>query len=164
MSSEAFVEYIFRVCSSDKGLRADLKRADNDSFEWKVWPIILKFNSTLDNDDVRRAYALIGSSIAKSGRDADGSAGIGKAFRVISNDPSDEFSPRFMRLLSSDSVSDLIDYLRPALSFIEAKGVQLDYSRLLDDILRFRFEDNRIRVKAAWASDYLLLSEKTEES
>ena len=61
-----------------------------------------------------------------------------------------------MRVLSCTSVSELIDVLRPSLSFLDSKMIPLDYGEILSDILRFRYgEDAIINVKAHWTADFL---------
>ena len=155
--SDEYVDYLFRRCSEDKGFRADLRRADNPSFEWRVWPVIMSFAGKLDSDMVRRSYALIGSAIGKSRQASNGEIRIGKAFRVISKGKSEnkQFPPRLIRFLSCDDLLDLIAILRPTLSYMISEGIALDFKCLLKDLLAFRYEENRDRIKAAWAADYL---------
>ena len=165
--SDEFVDYLFKICSRDKGFRADLRRADNPAFEWRIWPVINRFAGSLESDDIRKAYAIIGSAIGKSGQSRNGNIGIGKAFRFISKGDAGKFPkgdagkfpPRFMRLLSSNDLSDLLMVLRPVLSYISSEDIALDYKGLLKSILGFRYEESRNRIKACWAADYLNVEE-----
>ncbi len=156
--SNDFVDYIFARCKSDKAFRADLRRADNPAYEWKIWPIIMKYTGSLDSDDTRRIFALVGSAIGKSNQETDGNVGIGKAFRIVSGGSQDEFPLRFMRILSSEDVADVLAVLRPTFSYFDSEGVHLDFKRILSELLRFRFDSARTRVKAGWAADYLKIS------
>ena len=157
--SDEFVDYLFEICSRDKGFRADLRRADNPAFEWKIWPVINRFAGSLEPDDIRKAYAIIGSAIGKSGQSRNGNIGIGRAFRFISKGDAGKFPSRFMRLLSSNDLSDLLMVLRPVLSYISSEDIALDYKGLLKSILGFRYEESRNRIKACWAADYLNVEE-----
>ena len=61
-----------------------------------------------------------------------------------------------MRVLSCTSISELIDVLRPSLSFLDSKMIPLDYGEILSDVLRFKYgEDAIIDVKAHWTADFL---------
>ena len=85
--SNDFVSYVFSIIASDKGARADFRRADNDAYEWRIWPYLSRFIADLDEDVYRRrVYALIGSAIAKSRSDEDGQVPFGMAFRKLSKD------------------------------------------------------------------------------
>ena len=153
-----FAEYVFSRKEKDSGFRACLKQASSDSLEWKSWAIIQRFVTDLSNESERKAFVLIGSSIAKSHAVRNGNVGLGKAFAIASRKAgyNDEFPPRFMRVLSCTSVSELIDVLRPSLSFLDSKMIPLDYGEILSDILRFRYgEEAIINVKARWTADFL---------
>lgn len=146
----SFAEYIFSRKEKDSGFRACLKQAASDSLEWKSWTIIQRFVPDLSNENERKAFVLIGSSIAKSHAKSNGNVGLGKAFAIASkkSGEKDEFPPRFMRVLSCNSISELIDVLRPSLSFLDSKMIPLDYGEILSDVLRFKYgEDAIIDVK-----------------
>lgn len=154
----SFAEYIFSRKEKDSGFRACLKQAASDSLEWKSWTIIQRFVPDLSNENERKAFVLIGSSIAKSHAKSNGNIGLGKAFAIASkkSGENDEFPPRFMRVLSCTSISELIDVLRPSLSFLDSKMIPLDYGEILSDVLRFKYgEDAIIDVKAHWTADFL---------
>ena len=165
--SNDFVSYVFSIIASDKGARADFRRADNDAYEWRIWPYLSRFIADLDEDVYRRrVYALIGSAIAKSRSDEDGQVPFGMAFRKLSKDNGgagkDRFPPRLMRILSADGMEELIDISRPLLSYMCSEGIRLDFSRLLDDFLSFRFPVARQKVKARWAQEYLSVRDGEE--
>lgn len=154
----SFAEYVFSRKEKDSSFRACLRQAASESLEWKSWAFIQPFLHDLSNENERKAFVLIGSSIAKSHAEKNGNIGLGKAFAIASkkSGEKDEFPPRFMRVLSCTSISELIDVLRPSLSFLDSKMIPLDYGEILADVLRFKYgEDKIINVKAHWAADFL---------
>lgn len=159
-NSDAFLYYIEARIQTDKGFCADCKRADNEAFEWKLWPVINRFVDIRD-EDKRKSYALIASSLAKSNTKKIGSLSLGKAFKILNKAESQEFSPRFMRVLSADSVDELIEILRPSLGYISSENLCLDYKSILDQLLRFSVDAERVKVR--WASDYLNVEDCVNE-
>ena len=163
--TDAFVDYVFKLIAEDKGIRADLRRADNPSFEWKVWPVIQQFIK----DDIgikgkRRAYALVAAAIAKSGMNENGNIGLGRAFHILEEekgavDP-DNFPSRMARLLSCDSQEELEDVMRPVLSLMLSKGLRLDFKSLLDDLVYFNLRKDEVRI--GWAKDYIGSTEEVD--
>ena len=155
---ESFVNYIFDRKENDSAFRATMKQSAIESLEWKSWSIIEKFIGNLSDKYKRESFILIGSAIAKCQNKSNGTTKLGKAMAIASKDKgnNEEFPPRFMRILSCSSIDELIDVLRPTLSFLNSKGIQLDYSDILSDIMNFRFEeDAKNKVKAKWASEFL---------
>ena len=168
----AFIDYIFKRIQVDKGFRAALRRADNPSFEWHISGLLRRFlGDEYFFDDIRHAYAIVAAAAARSSLKKNGSYGFGKAMHKavgtkFSGKDKDKFPPRFSRILSSSSFGDLIKVLRPTLQLIDSKSVPLDYSRLLTDLMRFRSDFTRERVRIEWAADYsdCEFSEKNEEA
>lgn len=163
MKSSDFVEYIFRIISNDKGVRALLRRADNETYEWRSWPLIYPMMKDLDNDIKRRSYLLVAAAIAKSGLSHDGNISLGRAFRLLPDGSDREFSPRFMRVLSAEAPGELLDILRPALTFMAGNGISLNYSSVLDDLVSFSFPGRRQNVKTRWAMQFLSSDSSKEE-
>lgn len=152
-----FVELIFKKTNMDKGFKATMKQVDNEAFEWKFWYVLNSFVCRLENRDIRKAFAVIGSSIAKSTQICNGSVGLGRAIAMTLRDSSEKvYPPRLMKLLSIDDSEELLDFLRPTLSFLSSKGIQLDYSSVLSDVIAYiGDEDKREAVKVHWVSDFL---------
>ena len=157
-NGKTFVEYVFERKESDSSFRAALKSATAPNLEWKAWAIINNFTKDLSDKTERETYALIGSSIAKSHQKENGKTTLGRAIRIASKETNDETTipPRLLRLLSANSTDELLDVMRPTLSFLQSKEIPLDYDRILKDILSFRFgEESRTYVKSKWASEFL---------
>lgn len=164
MITADFVDYIFGSCNRDKEARAILRRADIESFEWRSWPIIYPFLKNLEDDSQRECFIIIASSIAKSGFSKNGNISLGNAYRLLADDRNkNEFSSRFLRLLATESLFELLDILRPSLAYISSKGILLDYVSTLDELLTFRFENRRHAIKLKWAHQYIGNKEKEGE-
>lgn len=155
MRSEDYVDYLFSKFAMDKKIRADFKRADEDSYEWKVWPVINQFTN-LEWSDSRRTFAFVGAAMAKSKQTTNGNEGLGAAFRRIAGVVgAEDFSPRFMRLLSVSDLNELFLVLRPMMPHLLAESNGFDFKRLIRDLLHFKSNSDRIRTM--WASEYLNL-------
>lgn len=159
MRSEDFVDYLFSLKGKDKGLMASFKRADNEAHEWKTWQVLGRFVD-LERDDERRAFALVGACIAKSKQSANGTVGLGRAFRIATGDDGGNYSPRFMRVLSAENLDELLVILRPSLTYLTDQCGILDFDGILVDILAFKYRRDSIRGR--WAKDYLANGEEVE--
>lgn len=159
MRSDDFVGYLFSLKGKDKGMLASFKRADNEAYEWKTWQVLRRFVD-LEHDDERRAFALVGACIAKSKQSANGTVGLGRAFRLAAGDGGDSYSPRFMRVLSAESLDELLVILRPSLTYLINQCGILDFGGILADILFFKYQRDSIRVR--WAKDYLVNDDEEE--
>ncbi len=156
-ASMNFVNYIFKNKENDSAFRAAMKNAAKENLEWKAWPYIERFIGDITNKDKRHIYAIVGEAVAKSHRNSNGTLSFGRAMRTVENDEGgeDSYSPRMARILSYDDLDDLLDVFKQVLAFLDSRDVNLDYSSVLDDLLKAKFENNREQLKARWASDYL---------
>jgi len=95
---------------------------------------------------------VIAAALGHAKPKTDGNLGIGKAIAACFDDKnqSESAKTKLRRLLACDTVQEACTILRPLLSLIESKGVQLRYGNLLDDLLWFRAD----RTRARWASDF----------
>ncbi|UWX57357.1 type I-E CRISPR-associated protein Cse2/CasB [Chlorobaculum sp. MV4-Y] len=152
---EKFVEFVIGLCQKDKGAAAALRRADNPATEYQSWEYLARFSVDLEKPFERIPYATIAAAIARAKAEHNGSAGIGKAIAFCYEDrsKSDQAKARLRRLLACDSVTEACRILRPLFSLIDSKApVTLDYAKLLDQLLWFNSNSNRI--KTAWATDF----------
>ena len=156
MERSGYIGYLFSRCSSDKGFRAAMRHADNKAFGHSLPPVLLlRYPEIMESEETELIYSLIGAAVGKSKNGKDGDIGLGKAFRIIWKGKADEYSPRFRRVLSSTDVKDLAMVLRPVLSHIGSEGIDLDFSRLLSELLSFRYKGAQDRIKDGWIDDYL---------
>lgn len=157
-----FVDYLFTRCQRDKGFAARLRRADNPSTEYQSWEVLVKFNIDLDFASKRLPYALVAASIAKSDASANGSLPLGRsiarAFEGGADDPPPPAKMRLRRLLACDKPEEACRILRPLLTLIQSRVSEtLDYKKLLNDLLKF--SHNPQRVKACWAKQFYYRSQ-----
>ena len=152
MRSDDFVSYLFSLKGKDKGMLASFKRADNEAYEWKTWQVLRRFVD-LERDDERRTFALVGACIAKSKQTVNGTVCLGRAFRIAAGDEGGNYSPCFMRVLSAESLDELLVILRPSLAYLTNQCGNLDFCGILADVLSFKYRRDSIRVR--WAKDYL---------
>jgi CRISPR system Cascade subunit CasB len=158
--SAAVVNYTIERCQRDNGLAAALRRADNPDTEFQSWEYLSVFVD-LDNARRRLPYATVAAAIARAKAERNGSVGIGRAIAECYEDDnqSDQAKAKLRRLLACEQVEETCRILRPLLRLIEAKAAsQLDFARLLDDLLYFNFDPQR--VKSRWAQDFFRRSER----
>ncbi len=153
--SESFVIRTIEQCQKDKGLAAGLKRADNPATEYQCWEHLAAFNIDLEKDYQRLPYATIAAAIAKAKVESNGVMGIGRGISLCyeEGNNSDQAKAKLRRLLACESVEETCRILRPLFSLIESKvNLPLDYTQLLNDLLKFHFDNQR--VKTRWAQDF----------
>ncbi len=157
-----FVNYISRLIHTDKdkGFRAKMRKADNENIEYQSWDILSRWVD-LEWDANRRAFALIGASVARSSFSEDGNLSIGSALRNIhlrTKDVGDlgtsSSAQRLRRILACHEKVELIDILRPVLRLLESSEINISRARLLDEILWFDHEERRDRIRVRWAQDF----------
>lgn len=152
---EAFVQFVLKLCQKDKGAAAALRRADNPATEYQSWEYLAGFHIDLENPFERIPYATIAAAIARAKAGSNGTTGIGQAIASCYDDKSgsEQGKARLRRLLACDSVTEVCRILRPIFSLIDSKTtVTIDYAKLLNQLLWFNRDNNRI--KAAWATDF----------
>ncbi|RMG40949.1 MAG: type I-E CRISPR-associated protein Cse2/CasB [Candidatus Dadabacteria bacterium] len=160
----AFVNRVFEICRSNKGMAARLRRADNPSTEYQAWEFLAAWGVNLEREEDRLPHVLIASAIAKSKASANGSLPLGQAL-ALSYDNGRDSSPasaRLKRLLACDSVKEVCMILRGVLSLISSKlGKPLDYTKLLKQLKKFKF--NPQAVKAQWAQEFYSYGAREEQ-
>ena len=152
---EVFVSYALERCSKDTGVAARLRRADNPSTEYQSWDFLAQFGIDLEKAWERVPFACVAASLARTRSSEDGKAGLGRALADCyeEGNASDQAKARLRRILACDAVDELCRVLRPVLSLIASRGrTQVCHAHLLDDLLRFRW--NQQRVKVRWAQDF----------
>lgn len=155
--NQKFVEYIIQRVHAHKGDAAALRRADNPNTEYQAWEILAGFGVKLDNDNERLPFATIAADIARTKPQANGKTLIGQAIARCYEDgnQSGQAKAKLRRLLACDSTSEACRILRPLMTLAESKGVApLNYAALLDDLLWFRNDESRQRIKARWAQNF----------
>lgn len=160
--SDRFVELTIKRCQQDNALAAALRRADNPATEYQSWEHLAAFVD-LDNTTQRLPYATVAAAIARAKATQNGSTPIGLAIAQCYEEgsQSDQAKAKLRRLLACGQVDEACRILRPLLSLIEAKtGSALNYAQLLNDLLYFNIDSQRI--KSRWAMDFYRHTELEE--
>lgn len=170
--AQAFVSFILDRTNQNKGFAAQLRHADSPSMEYQSWEYLAGFGVDLENDNQRLPFSIIAAAIAKSKSSneklANGVLGIGQAlarcYQEDKGNQSDQAKAKLRRLLACDSVEEACRILRPLLSLIRSKsGGNLNFARLLDELLKFQWEESRQRVKSRWAQDFYHMSKEAAQ-
>jgi len=148
---EKYVHFVLDRIHKDNGFRAKLSRAMSDSTEYQSWEILSTW-CDLDKEWLRMPYAIVGASLAKARCSKDGYLGIGEAIAKCYKDgnQSDQAKAKLRRLLACKNTVEACRILRPLLSLIESKGVEIKYSQLLHDLLGYSVD----WTPARWAQNF----------
>lgn len=150
---ESFVAYIISRCSSDKALAAAMRRACNASMQYQSWPLLIDFNVNIERSAEREAYCCVGSAVIATKAEKNGSVALTRALALAYGSTDGAAQKRLSRLLACSSTEECCLCLRPILRIVNSKsGIAVDFAQLLDDLLNFR--NNPEKVKARWALDF----------
>lgn len=152
---ENFVSYAITRIHKDTGFAARLRRADNPATEYQSWELLAGFGVDLEFDWSRLPYCVVGAALAKAKPEADGSLKLGAAIAACYDEgsQSDQAKAKLRRLLACSTTAEACQILRPLLALISSRGVRLDFSQLLDDLLWFS-GDSRDRIRTRWAQSF----------
>lgn len=154
---ERFVSQVLARVRKDKGLASQLRRADNPGTEYQSWDFLASVGIDLEKESQRLPFVTVAAAIAKSKADRNGTLKLGQAIAACYSDGSqgDQAKARLRRLLACDELPELCRILRPLLSLIDSRvSHPLDYTRLLQQLRRFAFEEQRDRIRAQWAQEF----------
>ncbi|MFV0548476.1 MAG: type I-E CRISPR-associated protein Cse2/CasB [Limnobaculum xujianqingii] len=150
-----FISYILQRCNDNKGFAARLRRADNPATEYQCWELLAAFNINLEWENQRLPYTTVAAAVAKAQIGQNGPLSLGRAIAACYDDgnESHQAKAKLRRVLACDSTQELCRILRPLLTMISSKaGQSLDYSRLLQQLLKFHWDTQKI--KAQWAQEF----------
>lgn len=152
---EAFVNYVMQcVKNNNNKIVAALRRADNPATEYQSWEQLTKFNVALDRPSQRLPFTIIAAAIAKAKIESNGIDNIGQALAKCYEDKnkSEQAKIKLRRLLACESTEELCGILRSFLCLIQARTSSINYIQLLNDLLNFK--RNSQRIKAKWAEGF----------
>lgn len=150
-----FVDIVFKKMKTDTAYRARLSRASSDILEWGAWETIYR-TGDLQNENLRKIYAMCLSSMAQSKMECDGDIKLGEGFKLLQPKGENDISPRMRRLLSTDDPKEICQVLGPSLRYMVSKGIQLSYTSLLFDLCRYSiWENERDSIRTHWVEQYL---------
>ena len=156
--SARFVDHILKRMESDSAIGAALRRADNPSTEYQSWEYLANW-CDLDNPNERVCYATISAGLANRKKSITANINLGS---VIANcypggNQDDSAKRKLRRLLACESRSEACKWIRPILTLAKSKGIEINFSLLLDDLLYFGH-----KVKEKWAMDFYGKSKEVE--
>ena len=155
----AFAERLYGLAEQeDRGALAALRRSlqDPSGMAAAACPFVVPFLPKESDLYAERAYFLVAALFALSGEHAP-DVSVGDAFRRInleaSSDGKDNPSVRgrFVALLDAEP-EDVGEHLRHMASLARAKGIALDWAKLLRDLLQLRHPDRYVQRR--WAHDF----------
>lgn len=162
--AQLFVDSVFRRKEEDSSFRSRMRGAGSAVRETAVWGDLAPF-CNLENENLRAAYVLIGNSVAFEDKEVNGTQPFGRLLSLAWGNEKDAklvddqkqaqhpAAARLRRLLVCRDVPELCRVLRPCLRLIRSRRPgELDYAQLLDDLLRFPFDPDK--VKARWVMDF----------
>lgn len=167
--NSAFVDYIYKLCSKDKGLAANLRRADLKDQNSIVFSVLCGFGLDITKDAQFIPYCLITAAIArnKNYEDRTNELSFIKAMASVEkngNSHQEKEDARFRRLLSCNDLKSLTLIFRHVMGFVQSRTTaNINYSELLDDLCSFNYEESRQRVKRKWANQFYADATATEE-
>lgn len=152
---ENFVRYVLDRIHQDNGFAARLRRADNPATEYQCWELLAEFGVNLEKEWVRLPYCAVGAALAKTKPETDGKLILGAAIAACYDDgsQSDQAKAKLRRLLACTTTEEACQILRPMLALITSRGVRLDFSQLLDDLLWYGGK-SRERIRTRWAQSF----------
>lgn len=151
--AQKFTTYTIEKIKIDNAFGAALRRADNPDTEYQAWEYLVQW-CDIEKPWKRIPFAVIGAALARAKPEKEGTLGLGKCIAACYEDgrESDAAKARLRRLLGCHSVLEACRVLRPILSLVQSRGAQLNYGKLLEQLLRWY--DNGERQKISWASDF----------
>jgi CRISPR system Cascade subunit CasB len=164
--SESFVgDVIEKLQGQDTSFGAMMRRADNPATGYQSWQYLCRW-CNIENTWEHKPYALIGAALARAKPRANGRLGIGQAI-VLCYSSEGTFDGakhsaaqiRLRRLLSCTSGEEACAILRPLLSLISSRQINLDYAELLND-LSYSPEYFNDHIRAKWARNFYYKKEE----
>lgn len=126
------------------------KKADNPNLEYQAWELLVPWCKDLTDQYERTPLATIGAAFARRKKDKDGQLNFGRAlYYCYPENNSGPGTSRLRRMLACSDKLEVCSMIKPCLSLIASKDINLDYSSLLDDINYFSE-----KTKLSWAQQF----------
>jgi len=140
----SFMAFLKRY-ENDRGALANLRGALSDARRQRAWPLLGGFPGAIGDSAFEMVAALWAGDPKSNVADA---GNLGATLRRLAGDLS-TFEGRFKRLLTCDTREEVAVHVASVVRAAQAKGVKLDYTRLLSDLLWWGE-----RVKVEWAQAF----------
>jgi CRISPR type I-E-associated protein CasB/Cse2 len=158
---EQFISYVQQRSKADKGYASRLRKALSETTESQSWELLASWVD-LDKDRDRKAFGMIGALATKV--DSKGNLSLGLALsasykrrqkgKVDSELIKSSEASKLRRLIACQDSNELLECLRPVLQFLLHQDINIDLSRLLQEILYFDVDKSRIDIEKRWARDF----------
>ncbi len=137
-----FIAYLQRY-RNDRGALANLRGALSDTRKPNAWPLLAGFKGAIGDS----AYETVAALWAFD-PDLDGAHGCLGDMLAILKGHHNSFDGRFKRLLTCDH-DDIAERVAPVIRAAQTKGIRVNYTQLLSDLLWWGDE-----VKVRWAKSF----------
>ncbi|OGV64081.1 MAG: type I-E CRISPR-associated protein Cse2/CasB [Lentisphaerae bacterium RIFOXYB12_FULL_65_16] len=142
-----FIAFLQQRYRGDRGALANLRAALSETRRYRAWPLLGGFHGAIGNPAFETVAALWA---ADADSHASDSADLGDALRKLSGEHN-SFDGRFRRLLTCDR-DEIAERVAPVVRAAQAKGVPVNYARLLSDLLCWS-DDAKLRwAKSFWGA------------
>jgi len=143
----AFIEYLKRY-TGDRGALAHLRGALSAARRPNAWPLLGGFSGAIGHPAFETVAGLWAAD-----PEPHGSAGnLGTALAKLKAENS-SFEGRFKRLLTCDE-TEIVERVVPIVRAAQAKGIAINYVRLLSDLLAWKNDKARVEwAQAFWGPD-----------
>lgn len=160
---QRYVNSIIERMKKDTAMTAALKRADNPATEYRAWEYFSNYNVNIENAKERIPYATISASLARAKITIDGTLSIGTAlaFSGKEGNQDDQSKTKLRRLLACDTIEEVCKVLRPILSLLVSRNINISYGILLNEICWFEHDPQK--TKAKWAQSFFRTLEEDEK-
>ena len=138
----SFIAFLQRY-RNDRGALANLKGALSDARKPNAWPLLAGFPVAIGNS----AYETV-AALWACDPDLDGAYGcLGDTLARLKGEHN-SFEGRFKRLLTCDR-DEIAERVAPVISAAQTKGISVNYTQLMSDLLWWGDE-----VKVRWAKSF----------
>ena len=145
-----------RRARNDRGKLAALRRGltANPRMHVDAWPVVAGLGGDIGVDG--KSVCVTIAALFASHPEESNARNFGETCRRIAhgdgNEIAESFERRFRRLLACGDVADVIDQLRAWVRLAASKGVGVNYESLFDDLRRWPWYAENIRVQ--WARSF----------
>jgi CRISPR type I-E-associated protein CasB/Cse2 len=137
-----FLKYLQRH-KNDRGALANLRAALSETRRANAWPLLGGFPSAIGD----RRFEIVAALWASDPESGATSGNLGSSLASMSGEHN-SFESRFKRLLACDK-DEIADRVVPIVRAAQAKGIRVNYTQLLADLLWWNEQ-----VKVAWANAF----------
>jgi len=144
--AKRFLDFLRERYQSDRGALAQLRSGISLTKRPNLWPLLAPFPDAIGNE----IFEIVAALWARDPGFSENGENLGHTLRKLGALYS-TFSGRFRRLLSCDA-NEIPSRIASVVSAAQEKGVSVDYTRLLSDLLNWNDRTRIEWAKAFWGS------------